>query len=121
MEVHLGARDDDLYHVASSLSEGQVSVLGYNIALRSLETLGQGVYRTGTIEKVELQSSAFTEVSDAFEIRFPLETSFLYDRSRGEIVAELPLKRLPHACLRKTSRFHFPTSKTRCSVVGCSH
>ena len=87
MEVHLGARDDDLYHVASSLSEGQVSVLGYNIALRSLETLGQGVYRTGTIEKVELQSSAFTEVSDAFGIRFPLETSFLYDRSRGEIVA----------------------------------
>ncbi len=85
MEIRLDAQGDDLYHVASTLAEGRISVFDHTLALQSFHTLGQGIYRAGTIDRIELQSSALGHVPAAFGIRFPLETSFSYDRSRGEI------------------------------------
>lgn len=86
IEVHLDAQENDLYYVTSTLNEGRITALGHTLAVHAFETLGQGMYQAGTIERVELQSSALGEVPNLFGIRFPLETSFLYDRFHEHIV-----------------------------------
>ncbi len=70
IEVHLDAQENNLYYVTSTLNEGRISALGHTLAVHALETLGQGMDQ-GTIERVELQSSALGEVPNLFGIRFP--------------------------------------------------